>query len=87
MQEIILLSSVPPTADDPELWDVPSHPPILGALCSGDADEAKRALSEHFASRDERYAAFDAQPFREAGLAAIKSLSDHERRRSSGEKA
>jgi DNA-binding FadR family transcriptional regulator len=72
MQEIIMVSSVPPTTDDPKLWDVPAHPPILEALRARDADRARVALEEHFQRflADERYASFEAAPFHDAALAA-----------------
>ena len=76
MHEIILLSSVPPV-DSPELWDVPAHPPILEALRARDGDAARAALEQHFARflRDERYAAFEATPFAEAGMEAVRRLT------------
>ncbi len=77
VQEVIVLSSVPPSADNPELWDVPAHPPILEALRRGDADAVREALEQHFARflRDERYAAFEKRPFRDAGLEAVARLN------------
>lgn len=77
VQEVIVLSSVPPTADNPELWDVPAHPPILAALRRGDADDVQQALEQHFARflGDERYAAFEERPFRDAGLEAVTRLT------------
>jgi GntR family transcriptional repressor for pyruvate dehydrogenase complex len=76
MHEIIVLSSVPPT-DNPELWDVPAHPPILAALRERDAGRARAALEEHFQRflGDERYAEFEARPFREAGMQAVQRLA------------
>lgn len=75
MHEIIVLSSVPP-ADDPELWDVAAHPPILEALRSGNGDAARAALEEHFRRflGDRRYEAFEASPFRDAALTAASRL-------------
>lgn len=75
MHEIIVLSSVPPN-DNPELWDVPAHPPIVEALKKGDADAARAALEDHFHRflRDERYEAFESSPFRDAGMEAMKRL-------------
>lgn len=76
MHEIIVLSSVPP-ADNPELWDVPAHPPILEALRQRDADRARVALEEHFRRflGDQRYETFEASPFRDAALTAVNRLS------------
>lgn len=78
MHEIILLSSVPPTTEDPKLWDVPAHPPILDALRAGDGERVRAALQEHFLRflRDERYAAFEATPFGEAALEARRLLTE-----------
>ena len=77
LHETIVLSSVPPTADNAELWDVPSHPPILEALERGDADAARDALEAHFTRflGDTRYAEFESRPFREAGIEAFERLS------------
>lgn len=75
MHEIIVLSSVPP-ADNPELWDVPAHPPILEALRRQDADGARSALEEHFRRflGDERFETFESSPFRDAALTAVNRL-------------
>jgi DNA-binding FadR family transcriptional regulator len=77
MHEIILLSSLPVTADDFELWDVDTHPPILKALRAGDADRARQAVDDHFQAflNDDRYSAFEATPFRDAGLEAMRRLA------------
>lgn len=79
MHEIIVLSSVPP-ADNPELWDVAAHLPILEALRRGDPDGARAALEEHFRRflGDARYEAFEASPFRDAALTAVSRLGSEE---------
>jgi DNA-binding GntR family transcriptional regulator len=79
MHEIILLSSLPATADDCELWDVDTHPMILEALRAGDADRARHAVDDHFKAfpSDDRYAAFEATPFPDAGLQAMRRLAAH----------
>ena len=76
MHEVIVLSSLPPT-DTRELWDVSAHPPILEALRKRDAEGAGTALEEHFAAflADERYAAFEASPFRDAALDVSRRLA------------
>jgi GntR family transcriptional repressor for pyruvate dehydrogenase complex len=58
MHQIILLSAVPPTIDDKELWDVEAHPPIVAALRRRDETDTYRTLQHHFRFlSDERYAA------------------------------
>lgn len=76
MNEITLMSSIPP-ANTPELWEVGLHEPILEAFRSGDGVGARSSLDEHFDSfmNDERYAAFEATPFREAGNEALRRLT------------
>jgi GntR family transcriptional regulator, transcriptional repressor for pyruvate dehydrogenase complex len=77
MHEIVVLSSVPP-ANNPELWDVPAHPPILRALREGDEDGARLALRDHFDRflRDPRYEAFEESQFRDAAVGVLERLAD-----------
>lgn len=77
LHETIVLSSLPPVADNPELWDVPSHPPILDALRRGDAEAVRDALDAHFQHflGDKRYADFEERPFRDAGREAYERLN------------
>jgi GntR family transcriptional regulator, transcriptional repressor for pyruvate dehydrogenase complex len=77
LHETIVLSALPPVADNPELWDVPSHPPILDALRRGDAEAVREALDAHFKHflGDKRYAEFEELPFRDAGLEAYERLT------------
>jgi|tagenome__1003787_1003787.scaffolds.fasta_scaffold20989955_13 DNA-binding FadR family transcriptional regulator len=81
MHEVIVLSSVPPAADNPELWDVATHPPILAALRSGKPQRVRQALEAHFHGflDDARYAQFESQPFRDAGMEAMRYLNDSAR--------
>ncbi len=76
MHEITLLSSIPPE-DTPELWDVAAHRPILDALRGGDAGTLHDSLDEHFRRflGDDRFAAFEATPFGEAGNQAMLRLT------------
>ena len=80
MHEIVLLSSIPP-ADTPELWDVPAHRPVLEAFRAGDTARTHVALDDHFHRflNDERYASFEATPFREAGNEALRRLDQGHR--------
>jgi DNA-binding FadR family transcriptional regulator len=48
LQQIIVLSSLPPRLDDPNLWDVDAHAPILAALRSGDEAAAYASVQAHF---------------------------------------
>lgn len=77
LHETIVLSSLPPVADNPDLWDVPSHPPILAALRDRDADATREALEAHFKRflDDKRYAEFEERPFKDAGLEAYERLN------------
>jgi len=67
MHQIILRSSLPPSIEERELWDVDVHYPLLYALRRGDESATVVALQRHFGFlADERYSAFRAMPFREA---------------------
>jgi DNA-binding FadR family transcriptional regulator len=67
LQQIIMLSSLPPSVDDRDLWDVDSHKPILDALKRGDEERTRSALIDHFRFVDDsRYAEAYSLPFREA---------------------
>ena len=69
MQEFILLSSLPPHPNDPRVWEVPSHEPVLSALRRGDAEEARAAMEAHFGTMtSEPYAGFRETPFQRVAL-------------------
>lgn len=76
MHEIVVLSSVPPT-NNPGLWDVPAHPPIVAGLRARDAETTRRALHEHFQRflGDPRYEAFEASHFRDAAVDVLERLA------------
>lgn len=65
MQEIIMVSSLPPQIDDyPALWELDAHPLILEALRRGDEDEVHAAVGAHFAyMRTDAYADLRATTF------------------------
>ena len=48
VQQYIFLTSVPPVPDDPSVWEVETHPPILAALRAGDEHAVRTAMREHF---------------------------------------
>lgn len=48
MVEAILLSSFPPSVDDPALWEIDAHKRVLDALRSRDEQRLKRSLRSHF---------------------------------------
>lgn len=67
LQRAILLSAVPPTYYDKELWDVDAHDPILSALENRDEDALYKALEHHFRFRnDRRYSKLRKMLFRDA---------------------
>jgi GntR family transcriptional regulator, transcriptional repressor for pyruvate dehydrogenase complex len=89
MQQITLLSSLPPAIDNKELWDVPAHYPILEALAVGDEQMTRKALEEHFSFiGDPQYAAVQAVPFRDAPSIAevLAALRSNEERPKGGRK-
>lgn len=66
MHEIIVRSSLPPTVDDPDAWDVDAHYPILEALRRGDEAATLEALRHHFRFVDDPgYAASRSSLFRD----------------------
>ena len=79
MQQIILLSSVPPTVgsvDGAQVWtpeDVAVHYPILEALEARDKEAVSAAMKAHFgvARRNELVASHSQTPFRESQAAQL----------------
>lgn len=66
VQEVIVLSAVPPRRDDLDLWEYEAHPPILEALRLRDADAVRAAMDVHFATyQKEAYQEMRDLPFRE----------------------
>jgi GntR family transcriptional regulator, transcriptional repressor for pyruvate dehydrogenase complex len=73
VQQYIFLTSVPPVPDDPSVWEVDSHPPILAALRAGDEPAVRKAMREHFEFVKKReYRRFREAPFQTA--AALEPL-------------
>ena len=48
LQHVVLLSSVPPDADQPEFWEVSAHQAILDAIQARDEDRTRQALRDHY---------------------------------------
>ena len=48
LQEVILISQLPPDLEDVSYWDLPAHLAIVEALERGTAAAAQRAMREHF---------------------------------------
>jgi len=48
LQHIVMLSSVPPDASQPEFWEVSAHQAILDAIRARDEDRTRQALREHY---------------------------------------
>jgi hypothetical protein len=66
MQDIIALSSLPPTIEEASFWNLPGHERILDALIARDADAVRTALETHFAGlMSDDYADMRGRPFRE----------------------
>lgn len=66
MQEVILLSSMPPEADNSELWEIPAHEEIVRAVAAHDEPRLRAALDTHFElMAGEPYTRYRATPFRE----------------------
>lgn len=60
LQELIIVSSIPPDPESGEQWGIGSHDPIVEALEAGDPEAARAAVRDHF-----RYA--ESPPYREYG--------------------
>ncbi|MGV9855778.1 FadR/GntR family transcriptional regulator [Streptomyces sp. NPDC003442] len=60
LQELIIVSSIPPEPESGDQWGIGSHDPIVEALESGDPEAARAAVRDHF-----RYA--ESPPYREYG--------------------
>jgi GntR family transcriptional repressor for pyruvate dehydrogenase complex len=48
IHHVVLLSSLPPVADDPELWELPGHRRILDALRARSHEAVREALLDHY---------------------------------------
>jgi len=77
MQQIILLT-LPPSAEEPEAWELSSHYPILEALRGADEEGARLALTEHFRwlDRNDDEAARLVSLRDTVNLAALRNLRD-----------
>lgn len=82
LQQYMLFTSLPPRPDDPDLWELPSHYPILEALRAGDEDATREAVRRHFEYMTApAYAKFRAIPFRTgAALDAYRAVRDEDGR-------
>jgi GntR family transcriptional regulator, transcriptional repressor for pyruvate dehydrogenase complex len=64
--EVIVISSLPPRSNAPELWDVGLHQDILEAVRTGDERAAEDAMRAHFhAMSGPDYVSFRARLFRD----------------------
>ncbi|WP_433476392.1 FCD domain-containing protein [Spirillospora sp. CA-142024] len=74
LQELIIVSSIPPEPESGEQWGIGSHDPIVEALESGDPEAARVAVRDHF-----RYA--ESPPYRDYGQTLFRdarsALGDH----------
>jgi DNA-binding FadR family transcriptional regulator len=90
MAEIILVSSLPPNPDDPELWEVPGHRVILDSLRGRDEEGAMRAMREHFRQLErDAYQEMRTTRFRDSAavhglLTQLLTDSSQKKRRSAG---
>jgi GntR family transcriptional regulator, transcriptional repressor for pyruvate dehydrogenase complex len=67
MHQLVMLSSTPPSPDNPGQWELEAHVAILAALRRGDAEAARGALDGHYQElKGADYADFRARLFREA---------------------
>jgi len=48
LQHVVLLSSVPPDANQSEFWEVSAHQAILDAIQARDEDRTRQALRDHY---------------------------------------
>ncbi|CDR01674.1 FadR/GntR family transcriptional regulator [Streptomyces iranensis] len=67
LQELIIVSSIPPEPESGEQWGIGSHDPIVEALESGDPEAARTAVRDHF-----RYA--ESPPYREYGQTPFRDV-------------
>jgi len=76
VQEVFLVSAMPPKDDLNEGWEVESHYPILEALQAGDELAAEVAMRDHsFQTLSDDYKSFRADPFA-ASIERLSSLFD-----------
>jgi GntR family transcriptional regulator, transcriptional repressor for pyruvate dehydrogenase complex len=77
LQEIIMISSLPPELDNGSFWDVDAHRAILEALEEGSPPAARRAMLEHFElTKGPDYGNFRTMLFRDArNLPSYKALA------------
>lgn len=80
VQQYMVFSSLPPLPDEPAVWEVPSHYPILEALRAGDEAATREALRQHFEYMEApAYADFRAIPFRTGGaLEAYRAFREND---------
>lgn len=68
VEEVIMVSSLPPELGKRTLWDVDSHDPVVAALRSRDPDAVLAAMKAHFAYiGTQDFSDFRAMPFSSAG--------------------
>ena len=68
IEEVIMISSLPPVRGNEALWDVEGHAPILDALTAGDPDAVEQAMNRHFEYiNTDDYREFRTMPFAHAG--------------------
>jgi GntR family transcriptional repressor for pyruvate dehydrogenase complex len=80
LQELIIVSSIPPDPERGEQWGLGSHDQIAAALEAGDAEAARTAVRDHFGYADsERYLDYGKTLFREARSAAAERRSPDSR--------
>lgn len=82
LQEVILISQLPPDLEDASYWDLPAHRAILDALEQGSAGGARQAMLEHFEHTKVGggYQGFRSLRFRETrDLPSYRALAPHVR--------
>ncbi|MGH7910111.1 MAG: FadR/GntR family transcriptional regulator [Candidatus Dormibacteraceae bacterium] len=80
LQEVILISQLPPDLEDADYWDLPAHEAILEALGRGSPEEVSRTIRAHFQNTTvgAGYQEFRSLKFREArDLPSYRALAPH----------
>ena len=67
LHQVVMLSSSPPTAENPSQWELEAHREVLAQLRRRDPEAARAALARHYRELEQGpYREFRAARFREA---------------------
>lgn len=69
VQQLIMLSSIPPRMDDVEMWGFDLHQPILEALRRRDGSAVRTAMQAHFEYLSDTYSVVESSLFRDVPAA------------------